>query len=85
MGDMGEGWDEHKLQRQAKKRSNAIRSTQILNDKGVSFTSHNGGIHLVIEHNNHVVDYWPSTGKFIFRDMTLTGRGVYKLLKKLEV
>lgn len=84
MGDMAEGWDEIKKNSQAKRRSNAQWSAQLLTDKKVGFKTANG-IHLIVEHNDFVVDFWPSTGKFIFRDIQIKGRGVFNLLKKLGV
>ena len=82
MGDMGEGWDEFKKRGQAKRRSNAEQSAQILTDRKIGFKTANG-IHLIIEHNDFVVDFWPSTGKFIFRNSEIKGRGVFKLIKRL--
>jgi len=83
MGDMGEGWDGYRKDRQNKKQANQSNSTQILIDAEINFTSHNGGNHLVVECNDFVVDFWPSTGKFIFRNAQIKGRGVFSLIKRL--
>jgi len=82
MGDMGEGWDVYKKARQEKKRSNAKFSADLLEEKGVPFDTANG-IHLIIDYNGTIVDFWPTTGKFIFRKSHFAGRGVRNLLKKL--
>ena len=84
MGDMGEmfrDWDKAKKE---KKASNLKHSTQKLIDLGISFESKNGGNHLVINHNNKIVDFWPSTGKYKFRAREKYCRGVNKLIKELN-
>lgn len=39
----------------------------MLTKLGVGFTTHNNGTHLVVSHAGKVVDYWPSTGRWIER------------------
>ena len=83
MGDMGEGWDEYKKERQAKKLSNKENSIRLLIEKNIYFESRNNEIHLIVKHNGFVVDFWASTGKFIFRNAQIKGRGVFNLIKYL--
>ena len=83
MGDMGEGWDQYKVNRQAKKLSNKEQSIRLLIERKVYFESRNNEVHLIVRHNDFVVDFWPSTGKFIFRNAQINGRGVFNLLKYL--
>ncbi len=81
MGDMGDdfrAWTEYK---KAKRRSNTEYSTKLLQGIGVKFESKNLGSHLIIEGKECLIDFWPSTGKFIPRDGTKKGRGVNNLLK----
>lgn len=64
-------------------------STELLQTEGISFTSHNGGIHLVVTGNEGKIDFWPSTGKWITRYQVgdwkhKTGRGVYNLIKEVR-
>jgi hypothetical protein len=66
-----------------KRENNRMQSTAILLNRKIDFTIHNNGAHLVVTHKNHTVDFWPGTGKFIFRDNNYTGRGVFNLIKKL--
>ncbi len=83
--EIGEDFAALKKDRQAKKLRNKQDSTDILLTNGLEFDSHNNGVHLVVKHNGNFVDYWPSTGKFIFRGTKVTGRGIFNLLKKLGV
>lgn len=58
-----------------------------LNDKGLSYTLHNEGLHAVITApNGRKYDLWPSTGKY--RDRT-TGRhyngGAHRLFKHMGI
>lgn len=84
MSDVGElyrAWGEDKKR---KKESNQEYSTNLLIQKGVEFESKNWGNHLVVTGKNCVIDFWPSTGKFIVRGVK-HGRGVRNLLKLCEV
>lgn len=83
MGDMGEmfnGWREAKKEKRAQ---NTQSSTELLTEKGVQFVSKNGGAHLVVTGKDCVIDFWPSTGRFIARNGK-HGRGVFNLLKLCE-
>lgn len=95
--DMGDMWRAHQQAGQQRRANNRITSPRILATYGVSFTSHNGGGHLIIRHGDAVVDFWPGTGKYVPRTLgtiepggTLTkadskaGRGVRNLLRMLD-
>lgn len=73
--------EESKLRRA----SNRENSAKILLERGISFTSHNKEAHLVVKHGKAVVDFWPGTGKYIFRKTNVRGRGVFNLLNDLGV
>jgi hypothetical protein len=79
-----EFWKDFRKQANDKKQSNKESSTAILDSEGITYTSHNYGVHLVVTHNNKTVDYWPSTGKFINRHTGWKGRGIKKLLGHLN-
>jgi hypothetical protein len=79
-----EFWREFRKQGTEKKASNKVDSTSILDREGIVYESHNHGVHLVVKHNGKVVDYWPSTGKFINRTTGWKGRGVRKLINHLN-
>ena len=85
MGDMVEtfrAWDKAKKEKRLK---NLEISTSRLKELGVSFEKKNGGVHLIVSHNNYVVDFWPSTGKFKFRNKSNYGRGLLSLIKQLGI
>jgi len=91
MGDMGDYWRDvkgHFKERSKQKRqSNTDWSTQHLTNLGIAFESKNNGVHLVIKHNNKVVDFWPSTGRFICRSGKMDdydSRGINRLVKYLN-
>lgn len=90
MGDMGEFWADVKpalkQRSQEKRASNRASSAQILAERGVQFTSKNGGAHLIVTASDHTVDFWPGTGKWMTRGFRfgLVGRGVRGLLQHLE-
>ena len=76
------GWAEESKERRASHRETSAKH---LADRGVAFLSKNGGAHLVVSHDDEVVDFWPGTGKFIPRNGGKPGRGVFNLLKRLGV
>lgn len=67
-----------------KRARNRERGTEILKEHGIAFQSKNDGAHLIVKHDGKIADYWPGTGKFIFREGG-EGRGVFNLLRALEV
>lgn len=85
---MSEYWKDVKpwLKEESAKRreENKNNSASILTASGVSFESKNDGVHLIVKHNSTVVDFWPSTGKWIVRKGK-SGRGVFQLLKHLGI
>jgi hypothetical protein len=83
MSDIGEMFDGWRELRREKKRSNQSNSTELLRERGVEFESKNSGVHLIVKGNGRVVDFWPSTGKYIVRGGK-TGRGVFKLLRIVQ-
>jgi hypothetical protein len=55
-----------------------------LKKRGIEYETANGGVHCVIRHAGKVVDFWPTTGRYIVRDATTgNGRGLDKLLQVL--
>jgi hypothetical protein len=83
MSDMAEdfrAWDEAKRE---KKADNLAKSTAILSERGIEFESKNNGVHLIVRGAGKVVDFWPSTGKYIVRGGR-TGRGVFNLLRIVQ-
>ena len=81
MGDVGDYWRDTRGYYQEKRAKNTASSTAILEREKIPFTSHNGGVHLVI---CDAWDFWPSTGLFIERATGKKGRGVFNLLKLIR-
>ena len=84
MGDEGDYWRDvkpvYKQRSKVKREGNKNSSTNWLKNCGFSFESHNNGIHLVVSTRKGIVDFWPSTGKWIARDSGKTGRRVKGIL-----
>ena len=83
MSEIGGCFKALKERSKVKKLSNIESSTLMVMDKGYDVYIKNNGVHLIVSHNNKVVDFWPSTGKFIVRNGK-TGHGVKRLIKELE-
>jgi hypothetical protein len=56
---------------------------QRLAEAGIGFTTHNDGLHLVVDHNEKIVDFWPTTGRWIARKGR-KGWGVKGLIEYLD-
>lgn len=78
--DLGEMFKALRADKKEKRALNTERSTQILVDHGIKFESKNNGAHLIVTGLNGLIDFWPSTGKYIVRKGG-DGRGVFNLLK----
>ena len=83
MGDMGDYFRDMDAHSKKKRASNREQSAQYLADKGIVFTSHNQGAHLIVEGNNGHIDFWPGTGKWKTRDGR-SGFGVRKLVEFIK-
>jgi len=80
MGDMGDIFRDMTEYKKQKRASNTKNSTAILKLNNIEFESKNFGAHLIVKGEKELIDYWPSTGKFITRSGK-KGRGVKRLLK----
>ena len=77
-------WREFREIGKAKRKRNQQSSTAILDENNIRYDSLNGGVHLVVKHNNFIVDFWPSTGKYYVRGSQKYKRGIYNLLKDIK-
>lgn len=84
MGDMGELFNEYKKDSQVKRNDNVQSSTQLLIDHDIDFTVHNNGYHLIVTYERELIDFWPSTGKWIPRETGKHYRGVRKLIQYIK-
>lgn len=77
---LGDYYRDMKAIRQQNRERNRKHGAELLTQHGIEFTTKNDGAHLVVTHNGRIADYWPGTGKYIFRDRG-KGRGIFSLLK----
>ena len=80
MGDMGDTFRAMNDAGKEKREKNRSTSLQILAEKNIEFESKNCGAHLIVAGVDCLIDFWPSTGKFITRNGK-KGRGVFNLIK----
>lgn len=81
-----EYWRMHREESKSRKQANRDRAVESLNQYGVLYQEHNGGIHLIIMSNHGgKIDYWPTTGLWSDRDKKIERRGINSLLKHLGV
>lgn len=83
MSEIGDVFSALKEAKKQKKISNMEYSTYFLIENGFDVDIRNNGVHLIVSHNDKIADFWPSTGKFIFRS-GISGRGLKRLIKELE-
>lgn len=79
MSEMGEFWRYVNAARQEKRADNRESSPKVLKEKGIEFTEHNNGAHLVVKKGAELIDFLPGTGKWISRKGK-RGHGVFKLV-----
>ncbi len=70
-----------------KRADNKQKSTTILTNLGIPFTSRNNGVHLIIGYQSKTIDFYPSTGVWIYRGSpeNQRGRGIFELLKSFGI
>jgi hypothetical protein len=83
---MGELFEARRIASQAKRASNREFSTNLLQQEGIAFTSHNQGAHLIVA---GAWNFWPGTGRWEERKgkpgiPPRSGRGVQRLVKILK-
>ena len=70
--------------KKAKKASNLEQSTELLKLAGIDFESKNNGVHLIVtDFKGNLIDFWPSTGKWIVRKGK-TSRGIQNLIRYIK-
>lgn len=85
MGDMAEVFREMTKYQKEKRRNRLIANTEKLKAANVNFESKNNGVHIIINHNGKIIDFYPSTGLFWDRKNPKNKkRGIDKLLKYIK-
>lgn len=85
MGDLGEFWRDVRASRKQRESIQKARSYEksmkILAGNYVQFESKNNGMHLIVTGKDCLIDFWPTTERFISRDGKHDGFGAKNLLK----
>lgn len=69
----------------AKRRAtNRENAPHVLKEQGIQFDECNRGAHLIVYGTNHMIDFWPGTGKWIARKSDCSGRGILNLVKAIK-
>lgn len=83
--------DEEIERSQRKRARNRVNSLEMLRDRGFNVEEKNlhadgTATHLIVRRDDLVCDFWPGTGKWIFRlPDKPTGRGVREMMQKFQV
>lgn len=80
MSDLAQLYTSWKDEKKLRKQANLERNKGLLVKYGVKFEEKNNGLHLILTTNQGMIDFWPSTGKWVHRDSIVTRSGVYRLL-----
>ncbi len=83
MSDLAEDYRAMREDSQSRREKNRQNSAQFLRDNGIQFVSRNHGAHLIID-AGEIIDFWPGTGKWIYRQKPRLGRGVKELMKEIK-
>ena len=84
MGDTGDDYRALDAHKKVKKLNNIADSTNLLIIEGINFESKNNGTHLIVtDLKGNIIDFWPSTGKWIIRGGK-TSRGVLNLIRHIK-
>lgn len=86
LNEVNEAFRAYRESRKEKKAFNLRRSTEMLKYLQIQFITHNSGVHLVINHDNKIIDFYPSTGLWIDRfNKDMKRRGIKSLLSYINV
>jgi len=84
MSDLSEDFTALREYSKEKRAMNREFAVKRLNQESIEFTVHNEGAHFVVNSAKGKIDFWPGTGKFIFRERNMTGRGIFNLIKLVK-
>ncbi len=80
-GDMGEIFNALREKGKAKRARNRDMAQAELRRRGIPFTVHNDGAHLVVAER---YDFWPGTGLWRARGDRTATRGIRKLIRRIQ-
>ena len=81
-----EYWQAINNDRREQRHDRAAQDIELLKRHGVTFTTRNGDVHLMIDHETRgQVDFWPTTGLRHGQAADKKGRGIPMLLDHLGI
>jgi hypothetical protein len=80
MGDMGDYFRDVDAAMRADKELRLEETMEILSHSGLPFENHDCGRHLIFRYGKHVIDFWPTTGRWFDRKTNRRGRWIERLL-----
>lgn len=82
MNEETELWAAYKEQQKLERAERRALAEQQLKDRGINYTVHNGGAHIVIEEGGAIFDYWPGNTRWRMRPQK-SDFGVGKLFQAI--
>lgn len=61
-----------------------VQALKTLNERGVQFSEHNGGAHLIVQGLKGFIDYWPGPGRWVCRVSKKEGFGCENLIRYVK-
>jgi hypothetical protein len=85
VSELGDDFRTFREYQKKRKRQDYLKAKpeQCLAEAGIGFTTHNEGLHLIVENNEKPIDFWPTTGRWISRNGK-EGFGVKSLIEYIE-
>ena len=84
MGDMSEYYAEWRKHMKDHKAEKAIAGATVLTEAGIEWYSHNNGVHLIVHQGAKQINFWPSTGLWMFQGSKFRRHGVESLINYIK-
>jgi len=75
-------WEAQRQAHRERCAANREAGAKALTDAGITYVTHNAGVHLIVDHGRY--DYWPGTGLWKVRGQPQKHRGVKHLIKHIR-
>ena len=83
MSESSEDWAAYKAQQKLERAQRRASGEQQLKNRGIKYTVHNDGAHIVIEEGGAIFDYWPGNTRWRMRPYR-SDFGVDKLIAAIN-
>lgn len=84
MSDLAEMYDNWREESKRRRMTHREWATKALDALGIDFESKNKGAHLIVRCAGKTIDYWPGTGKWIYRATKAGKRGIRSLMRAID-